>query len=193
MKRVFLLLILLLVGCGGGDEGKIGGVVIRIEPLQTEVYSDTAFWIDRDGDNTCDYYTVQTDEPINVLIRSESLQDVPRNYQPSPVLIERVRIIYNPLVNVAPNIPESFVSIEKYVYPGQEITISFPVINLMQKYYLIDRGVIRDGIFYPGVLKYQVILSFKIIDPASEDSKIIERSIDLYIGDLLGEGECEGL
>ena len=191
MVRIKILTIIVgfILACGGEIEGQLSTVQVGVSVEQSSVDADTAFWVDRNGDNVCDtYYIYPTNVNIRVDVNPRS--DLPQGVTPSPTEVELIEIIYNRANTQSPQISPEYRVVSAMVYPEGSITIPVEILSQDQKRNFINNYlVIRTNPSMP-IYTYYVTLKVRIREVFSGDAITVERTIFMQVSDFLSEGEC---
>ncbi|NPB06324.1 MAG: hypothetical protein GXO03_01840 [Aquificae bacterium] len=143
-----LLVLAVLVGCGGGGGGLPAGtletVSVELRLLDEEPLTAEVLWVDENGDGFCDYGTF-------TLVLTLELSVTPKEgvVNPSPVAVEGAAVYFSPQAEGQPPVTASvFLSGETRVEPGRTGVISAEL----------------DGRVEPGLLPalYSAYLSVKL-------------------------------
>ncbi|RUM31875.1 MAG: hypothetical protein DSY42_02040, partial [Aquifex sp.] len=89
-------LLLSLYSCGGGNtEGELDSVIIYASVDPSEVQADIIKWQDIDGDGICDAFFISPQQ-VNLVIKVTPNPGLPTTLTPSPVEVEKVKLVYTP-------------------------------------------------------------------------------------------------
>ena len=192
IRILALIIALFLASCGGDKPSEqFSSVVVNMSIDPTSVDADVAFWVntDRDENNTCDEYTINSTR-INLNVSVEPLPGVDtQTVSPSPVSIESVEIEYIPTVTTAPSISKAYRLLGNTIVPGSPVTVPIEILSQDQKVNLI--GITGGAILRPSpqIYSYNVILRFRVREIYSGDVQTIERGLFMKVSDFISDGE----
>lgn len=188
-SKVLLLFVGLILACGG-VEGQLSSVIVNASLEQSSIDADTAFWVDSNDDGVCDYYTIKP-TTVNVTISTNPLPNIPGDVPPSPVVVERVDIIYSRADNTSPNLPEDYRSVGVKVDPDRSTVVEIEVLSQSQKRSLIESYyILRTNPNLP-IYRYYVTLRIWIREVYSGITSTIERGFYMEVSDFVSENECQ--
>lgn len=189
-SKVFLLLFAGLILACGNVEGQLSSVIVSASLEQSSVDADTAFWVDGNDDDVCDYYTIKP-TTVNVTVSATPLPNLPDGVPPSPVVVERIDIVYLRADNTSPDLPEDYRSVGAKVDPDGSTVIAVEVLSQSQKRSLIDTYfLLRSNPNLP-IYRYYVTLRIRVREVYSGITSTIERSFYMEVSDFVSENECQ--
>lgn len=195
MKGVAKLLaiggVLFAISCGGETPNEqMSSVVVYASVNETNVNVDTAKWQDTNGDNICDSYSIE-DTNIQVSFNVTPIPNLPEGISPSPVVIERVEIVYTPERNNYPQLNTRNLTLGVTVEPETTAEVPITIFTVSQKIEMIDRYfMLRINPELP-VYSYYVTLRFKVREIYSNDTETIERQTYIQVSDFGPEANCQ--
>ena len=119
------------------------------------------------------------------------IPNLPEGVTPSPVVVERVDIVYTPADLNSPNLATSTITLGHTIQPETSINLEppIPVLSSAQKRNLINSYyLLRTNMSNP-IYSYYVTLRFKVREVYSNTTETIERQTYMQVGDF-GPENC---
>jgi len=183
VRKLCILLgsIVLLSSCGGGIEGVASSVQVTASFENADVQVDLRKWVDSDGDNVCDTYSIGTAN-TQLTVRVTPLPDLPNNITPSPVKIDKIKLVFIPMTRNSPSLSaqERYVSIT--VNPGNTVTKSVEVFDAHMGDYL-------NNLYTGEAFKYSVQAYLHYIEIYSGKEGSIKLGLNLEVADFVTQDE----
>ncbi len=184
--------ILFAVSCGGEiPNEQMSSVVVSVSVNESNVRADTAVWRDTNEDGVCDDYDVAEDSTVRVTVGVTPIPNLPAGITPSPVVVERVEIVYTPADRTSPNLDTSTITLGYTIEPETTVNLEppIPILSSAQKSYLINTYyLLRTNMSNP-IYSYYVTLRFRVREVYSNTTETIERQTYMQVGDF-GPESC---